>query len=173
MKEIRFILILVIGGVLFWAVVAELGVLTQQSPTPDWRYVIPAIRDVKSMNITTSTFNVTGEKWQVLWYPGVSNPQDWCFVEIYNASTNVKLQEFNWSETNAESGDIKTIGSFYLKIQVYKSQVVDARYHWTIAVWEYKPQPPPPQVWLALIILIAIATALAYIGYEIFKVFRE
>lgn len=172
-KVIVFILILVIGSVLFWVVTTELFILTP-NPASDWRDVTPAISDKRSMNITTSTFNVVGEKWQVIWWPSGSDPQDWCGVEIYNASTDMRLQEFTlsttWPEISTGSGDIETTGSFYLKIQAYKTGA-DVRYSWTVAVREYMPQPRF-DVWLALIVLICIAVVLAYIGYEVYKVFR-
>jgi len=171
MKEIRHILILVIGVVLFS--VAAGWILTDQPPPSDWTNVIPTITGNKSMNITTSTFKVASEKWEIVWWPRDSNPLDKCAIEIYNASTDMKLQEFilstDWPEISTGSEDIRTTGSFYLKIQVYQSQLGALNgMPWTIRVREYKPQPPF-HVWIALIIVIGIAIILVYLGYESYK----
>jgi len=167
-REIRYIAILVIGVVLFSAV--GVWILTYKPPS-DWENVIPTISGAKSTNITTDTFNITGEKWQIGWWP--SSSLDKCGIEIYNASTDMKLQQFTISTTGAEvntdSGDIEETGSFYLEIQVNVGQEYGS---WIIRVREYKPQPPF-HVWIVWIIVMGIATMLVYLGYESYKVFRE
>jgi hypothetical protein len=74
------------------------------------------------VNHTTNTFNISAEKWLLYWEPGEPNPNDECFVEIYNASTARKLRELtlatNWLQARVFSEEIQTRGSFYLKIQV-------------------------------------------------------
>jgi len=104
MKDTRYILYLVIGSVLFWVAVVQ--IVTYQPP-PDWINVIPTIEGYISKNLTTSTFDVTSEKWQILFWPSGSVPPDKCAIEIYDASTDMKLREFtlstSWSEVSTGS----------------------------------------------------------------------
>lgn len=169
MKVTRHILILAIGGVLFWVALGQYA--TSQSHL-DWIDVIPYMHGQTSKNLTTSAFNVTGEKWGISWWPGGSGNK--CTIEIYDASTDMKLQEFtlsvNWPEVSAGTGDIETTGSFYLEIQVYTR--IEHVESWIIRVREYKPQPPF-LLWISWIIVVSATLAIGWVGYEVYKVMRE
>lgn len=165
MKKIRYILILVIGSVLFWVGTSLL--VTQLRPPPsNWPAVIPEIEGRGSTNLTTSAFNITGEKWKVAWHApfrelyNTSGIQ--LFVEVYNASTNEKLQEFAFSGNFTKSygsKELNTTGSFYMKIQVYGNAT------WQVRVREYKPPPGFP-AWIAWIAAIGVASLVAFFGYK-------
>ena len=161
MKEIRYILILAIGCVLFW--VGTVLIVTQLRPPPsDWRMVIPSIEGSGLMNLTTSTFNITGEKWSVGWYAAPPDPAQ-CFVEVYNASTDEKLQEFtlydNYNNYTKISKELNITGSFYLKIQVSGNK------SWSVRVRVYKPPPRFP-TWIPWIAVIGITSLVAFFGYK-------
>jgi len=170
-QEIMFILILAAGVVVFsvfW------GWSFTYHPPPDWKDVIPGVSGDKSTNITTGTFNVTVEQWSIVWWPSGSSPLDKCAIEIYNASSDVKLQEFtlatNGQETSVQHAGAGAKGSYYLKIQVYDS--VEYEGSWYIRVLQYRPEPPY-EVWIGWIVVIGIAAFLVYIGYASYKVLRE
>ena len=154
MKEIRYILVLVIGGTLFW-VGTGLFATHLRPPHADWIRVIPDIDGRGSMNLTTSTLEITGEKWEVHWGSPPSPAQ--CVVEVYNASTDEKLQEFTLS--SGETKELNITGSFYLKIQVYGSEGP-----WYISMSEYKPTPI--RKWIAWIAVIGIASLVVFFGYK-------
>ena len=162
MKEIRYILILVIGGVLFWV---GTGLLATQLPPPPpskWHDVIPRIEGSGPMNLTTSTFHITGKKWDVWSYDEPPPDLAQWVVEVYDASTDEKLQEFTLS-SDAKIYDVKELnirGSFYLKIQVSGNIG-----NWHITVMEYKPPPRFP-TWIALIAVIGVASLVAFFGYK-------
>jgi hypothetical protein len=173
MKQIRFILILAIGGVLFWVV---LGLGLSYQPPSDWVNVIPSIDRLGSMNLTTSTFNITSDKWGV--FSSVRYPSQYSLsarfdVEVHNASTDEKLQQFTLSTDFVQISDSKELsltGSFCLKIQVYG--VYGEIGHWGIQAKEYNPQPSFP-IWATVIAVIGIALLVVLIGYEIYGVISK
>lgn len=171
MQEIKFMLILTVGVIVisvFW------GWSFTYRPPPDWKDVIPRVSGDKSTNITTGTFNVTVERWSIIWSPSDSSPLDKCAIEIHNASDDVKLQEFTlattWPMMSTGHEGTGAKGSYYLKIQVYDSREYEDS--WSVQVREYRPEPPY-EVWIAWTIVIVIAVVLVYVGYTSYKVLRE
>jgi hypothetical protein len=161
MKKILYIIVVVIGVCLFWVVSM---LFFTSSPSSEWREVIPTIEGGGSMNHTTSTFNISAEKWLLYWEPREPNPNHKCFVEIFNASTDEKLGELtlatNWQLVRVFSEELQIRGSFYLKIQIMSTR------GWQIKVFEYSPQPD----WLAWIVVIGIALVAVFVGYQTFRV---
>ncbi len=153
MKEIRYILVLVIGVVLF---AVGMGLALTYRPPSDWIKIIPAVAGSGSMNLTTITFDITSEKWLVS--VGIDYPSQYSLVarfvvEVYNASTDEKLQEFTLSTNGVDISDIRLLkmtGSFYLKIQAYG--VYGPIGSWAIQVSEYNPSEFP--TWIAFIVVI-------------------
>jgi len=170
MKEIRYILILVIGSALFWVGVGL--ALTHPLPS-DWIKVIPNVAGSGSMNLTTSTFDVTSETWLVSTRLDLTSQYSRgarLIVEVYNASTDEKLQEFTFTLSTdgvvfSESHVLKMTGSFYLKIQAYGRIGL-----WAIEVEEYKPSEFP--TWIEFIVMIGIALIVVVFGYEIYNVMK-
>jgi len=166
-REITFMVILIIGGTLSFLV----GVwIMTYTPPSNWKNAVPSMSDVKSMNITTSTFSVTRE-WRITFFPSNPGPREYtpisCAVEIYNASTDVMLRELNLTTVDdMVRENVEITGSFYLKIQVHKSLWYGGS--WAIRVEEYDP-PPPFHLWVAGILLIGVAAGLAYLGYKTYR----
>ncbi len=176
MKKIRYMLILVIGGVLFWV---ALGQIMVYQPPPDWINAIPTIGGQMSKNLTTSAFNITRETWAVRW--GAPPHPAICGIEVYNASTDEKLQEFTIPEDAYNRTSLpdyaysmfvflKGKGSFYLKIQVYVPFRETGS--WQVAVVEFKPAWTF-KTWITCITVIGIGLPVVYIGYEIYKSIGE
>ncbi len=170
-QETKVILVCVIGILLFVILIGPVYTYLSHPPS-DWVDVIPPIRGGTPMNLTTSTFNVTGEKWYIGWWPAECSPLDKCTIKLCNASTDMKLQEFalstQWPEVSAGTENIKTIGSFYLEIQVTCEVCQRSDEAWIIRVREYKPQLPFG-LWISWIIVIGVGLTIVFVGYEIYK----
>ena len=162
MKQIGYILILAIGGYLFCVGVA----LIPWMLSSNWSSVIPPIEGFGSMNLTTSAFDITDEKWTVYWdfiLPTNYSIAGRCYVEVYDALTDEKLQKVGLpSGLRYSFREIKVKGSFYLKIQVYGE-------YGPIGPWEFKVEECKPRefsIWIAWIVVLGIASLVTFFGYK-------
>jgi hypothetical protein len=125
------------------------------------------------VNHTTNTFNISAEKWLLYWRPGEPNPNDECFVEIYNASTDEKLGELtlatDWEHSYVRSEELHIRGSFYLMIQV---NIRSGNWEiWHIRIFEYNPQLDSCMVlgWIVVIGIASVAVICVYQTYEVMR----
>jgi len=170
LKEIRYIVVLAIGGILFWVF---LGTYYPSQPVPSgWVKVIPTIGGFQSTNVTTNTFNITAKEWEIRSYFSLVYNGHFV-IEVYNASNNEKLENFMFSTNSHDSviHTLKSTGSFYLRIQIEVFEGAEIYNAWWIAIYEYIPVGF--QSWILPIIVGAgIALLVMFFGYEIYKVVR-
>lgn len=69
-------------------------------------------------SVTTEQFTINGTEWRVNWQVGAYDNSSRCYVSVYDADTNVIVEELPHEQQSGEA-HFNSKGTFYLKISLH------------------------------------------------------